>query len=125
MEDDGDGKQELFTSSDITTARTVEEYLIAQALSDSGHHDNFISLPIDANFDFDSDSNPLSLSIENIIFAFTPSPITPSYTTNPPPLSLPSLLGAPSSLSHSPRPRCRIAEHNGGSGRDRREPRHA
>ncbi|KIM90605.1 hypothetical protein PILCRDRAFT_812360 [Piloderma croceum F 1598] len=100
-DDDDDGGQELFKSSDITTVRTGEEYLTAQASSDSDHHDDFVSSPIDA--DSDSDYNPLSLSIENIISTSTPSPITPSGSyTNPPPLSLPSSLGAPSSLSHSP-----------------------
>jgi hypothetical protein len=44
MEDDGDGRQELFTSSDTAT-RTGEGYLTAQALSDSSHHDNFL-IPI-------------------------------------------------------------------------------
>lgn len=98
-DDDNDGRQELFTNSDITAVRTREECL---ALSDRDQHNDFVSSPIDA--DFDSDSDPLSLSIENIISTSTASPITPSgsYTTNPPPLSLPSSLGAPSSHSHSP-----------------------
>jgi hypothetical protein len=106
-DDDEQGRQDSFISPDVTAVVITDEEVPTAQDSPEGEGDHhFVSSPVDA--DYDSDYNPLSLSIENIMSTSTPPSMTPSgsYSSNPPPLSLPSSL-APSlsmsqSMSHSP-----------------------
>jgi hypothetical protein len=99
-DDDEHGREHLFTGSSSTVVMIREEEVpTARDSLDDEDRQDFVSSPIDA--EYDSNPDPLSLSIENIVSTSTPPSMTlsSSYSGN---LSLPSSLAAPSSLSHSP-----------------------
>jgi hypothetical protein len=99
VDDRKDGRQDIFDESEATAASMVDFQL---TLTDKEETQEFVSSPI---YDCDFESSSPRLSIENIIATSTP-PMTSSgsHPANPPPLSLPSSLGAThmQPLSHSP-----------------------
>jgi hypothetical protein len=101
MDDDADGIQALFADSDSIAVEIGEGVSAAQILPDNDDPEAFPTAHFEAGRDGDTD--PLSLLIENIMSTSkSPSMMASnSYPGNQPPLSLPSSLASPSSLSQS------------------------